>query len=625
MVVGAVVAAALSVAGAAITLGQPPLPGRGETDAFTVILSALLYVASFGAGTATVAAALRAAWLTPARAADRTAAWSRLTRPAVAWTVLSLLTAVVNAAAAQGFPISYVLADPFTFLSSVQTAQAWLVTAVGAFVIAVLARRPRRWATMVLVTVLGVALSLPAVVTGTVSVGADHDLATDLSVLLTPAWTLAAAASWAALSVTGDESSAAAARLRSRRIMVVTVTIALVLRIGVAWYELAGTAPWQTPYGMTLLALGLVWIVLVLLALRSSGTAAAAAAVATWVALGIQAALVNLVPPRFLLPQSSAVNYLGYELPGPPDVLTPFLVGRPNLLLATTAIVMIAVYLVGVVRLRRRGDRWSIARTGPWVAGWLLVLWTAISQAWVYSSITFSWHMGIHMALGMVAPPLLVLGGPATLALRALPAVRAASLPVLRQAVAAVIGSRFLAVVMNPVLVWVVFVAGFYVLYFTPLFGGAMRYHWAHQLMTYHFLVIGYLFYSTGIGVDRPPRDVPPVARLGLIFAAMPFHSFFSIAVLSGAGIGEQFFATLDVPWIADLAQDQQLGGQIGWAMGEIPMLVVVVALLAQWFRQDTVTANRADRAAARDGDAELEAYNELLAELARRDQGGPR
>jgi putative copper resistance protein D len=44
-----------------------------------------------------------------------------------------------------------------------------------------------------------------------------------------------------------------------------------------------------------------------------------------------------------------------------------------------------------------------------------------------------------------------------------------------------------------------------------------------------------------------------------------------------------------------------------------------MIALLIQWSRSDQRTARRLDRAADRDDDAELAAYNAMLSELARR------
>lgn len=162
----------------------------------------------------------------------------------------------------------------------------------------------------------------------------------------------------------------------------------------------------------------------------------------------------------------------------------------------------------------------------------------------------------------------------------------------------------------------------FYVLYFSGLFDTAMRYHWAHQLMTFHFLAVGCLFYGLAIGVDRPPRDVPSVARLAVVFAAMPFHAFFAIAVLAGnTVIGRNFYESLAVPWMTDLAANQQVGGQIAWATGELPLVVVVVSLVAQWFRQDQREARRHDRSVDAGRDTSLDAYNAMLKQLAERDE----
>jgi len=87
--------------------------------------------------------------------------------------------------------------------------------------------------------------------------------------------------------------------------------------------------------------------------------------------------------------------------------------------------------------------------------------------------------------------------------------------------------------------------------------------------------------------------------------------------------LGESFYRSLHLSWHTDLLGDQHLGGSIAWAAGEVPLVVVMVALLVQWSRSDRRTATRMDRAADRDHDADLGAYNAMLAELARRDTGG--
>jgi len=133
-----------------------------------------------------------------------------------------------------------------------------------------------------------------------------------------------------------------------------------------------------------------------------------------------------------------------------------------------------------------------------------------------------------------------------------------------------------------------------------------------------HFLVTGYLFAWVAVGTDRTPRQLPHLARLGMLFAVMPFHAFFGVILMSKQTvIGQAFYGQLHLPWVTDLLADQRLGGGIAWAAGEIPVLLVLIALLVQWSRQDEREAKRRDRREAATGDEELNAYNAMLKNLA--------
>ncbi len=158
----------------------------------------------------------------------------------------------------------------------------------------------------------------------------------------------------------------------------------------------------------------------------------------------------------------------------------------------------------------------------------------------------------------------------------------------------------------------------YYALYFSGLFDVALYQHWAHLAMNMHFLVVGLLFFWPLVGVDPAPRRWPPAARLGIVFASVPFHAFFGVALMSSnTVIGGGFYRALALPWVTDPLADQKLGGGLAWASGELPLLLVVIALLVQWSRQDERTARRDDRRADADGDAELAAYNAMLRRLA--------
>jgi putative copper resistance protein D len=181
--------------------------------------------------------------------------------------------------------------------------------------------------------------------------------------------------------------------------------------------------------------------------------------------------------------------------------------------------------------------------------------------------------------------------------------------------------SRFLT---NPVVATALFVGGFYGLYLGGIFDAAASSHVGHVAMNVHFLVSGYLFYWVVIGVDTTPRPIPPLAKLAVVFASLPLHAFFGVVLMSTRDVlGESFYRSLHLSWHTDLLGDQRLGGAIAWAAGEIPLIVVMIALLVQWTRSDQRTARRLDRAADRGDDAELAAYNAMLAELTRRDASG--
>ena len=325
--------------------------------------------------------------------------------------------------------------------------------------------------------------------------------------------------------------------------------------------------------------------------------------------------------PRFLVHKFSVWDiFLGYELPGAPSVGRMLGFWRFDPLLGVAGLVLIALYLAGCVRLRRRGDQWPVGRLLGWVSGCLLLVIATGSGVRAYGSAMFSVHMAEHMLLNMFIPVLLVLGAPVTLALRALPPAGDNHPPGPREWILWLVHSRVTGFLAHPVTAFVLFVASLYIVYFTALFDTFVRYHWGHEFMSVHFLLTGYLFYWGIIGIDPGPRRLPFLGRLGLLFAVMPFHAFFGIATMTMTSqLGGTFYRYLDLPWVSNLNDDQHLGGAIAWGSSELPVILVVIALVAQWARSDRRSAERTDRRAdASYGEDELDAYNAMLRELSR-------
>jgi putative copper resistance protein D len=336
---------------------------------------------------------------------------------------------------------------------------------------------------------------------------------------------------------------------------------------------------------------------------------------------GIAVGLGRTPPPPLLTEPSPVEVAIGYGFDGPPTVARVLFDWRFDLIFGTAAIVMAGLYVFGVRRLRRRGDAWPVGRTAAWLCGCAALLFTTSSGLGRYMPAMFSMHMVAHMLLSMLVPILLVLGAPVTLALRALPTAGRAEPPGPREWLLAALHSRVSRFLTHPIVATVVFVAGFYGLYFGGLFDAAVSNHAAHLLMNVHFLLSGYLFYWVVIGVDPTPRPIPQLGKVAMVFASLPLHAFFGVVLMGMQTVlGVTFYRSLGLSWHTDLLGDQRLGGGIAWAAGEVPLVVVMIALLIQWRRSDQRDAKRLDRAADRDDDADLNAYNAMLAELAKRD-----
>jgi cytochrome c oxidase assembly factor CtaG len=277
-----------------------------------------------------------------------------------------------------------------------------------------------------------------------------------------------------------------------------------------------------------------------------------------------------------------------------------------------------AFYLRGVWAMHRRGAAWPLGRTLSWLAGMAAIAWATFGGLGEYSHVLFSAHMASHMLLSMVAPIFLALGAPMTLALRTLPGPRRPGEVSPRAMLLGLLNSRFSKIVTHPLVGPVLFVGSLYGLYFSGLFETLMGNHWGHAVMEVHFLAVGTLFYYVIIGVDPSPRALQPIARFGVLLVTLPFHAFFAVALMASNTVyALDYWKALDRPYRTDLLADQYLGGGMAWAMGEIPLVLVMIAILSQWFRSDTREARRFDRNEDRNEDAALEAYNARLRDLA--------
>lgn len=552
------------------------------------------------------------------------------------WAVCALAMIPLSISDVSGSPLSETLVPKnlMTAYGVVADGRYWLWTAIFAVLAAVVARVAMRWGWTFLAMALALLSLMPSALLGHSSAGGAHDLATNSLILHIVAAALWMGGLMAVLAYAfGDGRWRTLAVARYSRVAFWCLLVVALSGIINALVRMSLGDLLTTTYGLVAVGKFVAVVLAGLLGgLHRKVTIDELAAtdeprkslfvrfavvelVVFAVAFGLGAGLSRTPPPVLGTANVSPMELkIGYDLDGPPTFTKLFVDWRFDLIFGTFAIVAAIVYLRGVYRLHKRGDKWPVGRTVSWLLGCAALLIATSSGFGRYAPAMFSIHMMSHMMLSMLVPVLLVLGGPVTLALRAIPPAGRGNPPGPREWILTAIHSPYSRFITNPFIVVTLFVGSFYVLYLGGLFDAVVENHSAHLLMNLHFLVSGYLFYWLVIGIDPAPRQISPVAKLGVVWGSLPFHAFFGVALMmTGSIIAETYYRSLQHPWNFDMAADQRMGGGIAWATGEFPLVVVMLALLIQWHRQDDRAARRFDRKEERDDDAELESYNQML------------
>ena len=340
------------------------------------------------------------------------------------------------------------------------------------------------------------------------------------------------------------------------------------------------------------------------------------------VATGVGVALHFTKPSKVSNPVDvPSTEILGFPIPPAPSAPNYIFGWHPEWFMLTATMIGASLYTLGLIRLKQNRIRWPILRSVSFFFGIGFVMWATCAGIAKYAMVSFSAHMIQHMTLSMLAPIFIVLSAPITLALRALPSASSSNHRNARGWILGILHSRYATVVTQPFFALFVFTVGLYGIYFTSLFSTLMASHSGHIFMEIHFLLTGLLFSFVVIGVDPAPRKIPYWGKLLLVLVALSVHAFFAIAIMqSTTPLGNEWYSQVRPEWIDNPLTDTYTAGGIAWALGEVPTLLLMVIVAVQWARSDTRKAVQLDRAAERDGDAELNEYNNKLAWLNDRD-----
>ncbi|CDO08091.1 copper resistance protein CopD [Mycolicibacterium cosmeticum] len=493
------------------------------------------------------------------------------------WSICAALLVALSVSDVSGLPLHQLgLGDIWAAADLVEITNAWRWTAALAAVVAVASVPVLRWAPTPLLLLGSLITLAPLGLSGHSSSGGAHDIATNslfihlvtaalwmggLLALLVHAWRVgthldtaarrfSSMALWSFVAVASSGSINAALRISPNDLLsdyglLLAGKALAVVAVGVlGWQQRrsAVKALRDDPSDrQPLVRLGLC------------------EAFIFAVTVGIAVGLSRTPPPPKRAEPSAAESAIGFEPAGAPTAARIMFDWRFDLILGTLAVVLAAVYIGWVHRLRRRKAPWPVRRSMFWLSGCAGLLVATSSGLGSYMPAMFSMHVLVQVLLSSLIPVLLVAGAPVTLALAALPRTSATEVPGPREWLGALLGSPLARAAADPRVVSVTFIGGLVVLHTETVFTASVNNHSAHVLTNFLLVVTGCLFFAVvSRSADAPRRRVA-------MLVAVP-ASYLAVGLLVGRRsdvLGESFYRSLRLTWHTDLLADQRTGTAI--------------------------------------------------------------
>ena len=210
---------------------------------------------------------------------------------------------------------------------------------------------------------------------------------------------------------------------------------------------------------------------------------------------------------------------------------------------------------------------------GPWF--------DELSDRW------FVWHMAQHVAIMMVAAPLVLLGAPLRRLLSVLPTAAA------RRA-SALLQSRSFRILEAPMLGWLALPITLYVTHFSPMYEAALEHGWVHALEHAWFFGAALLFWNPALAIAPSPHAMPYPVRIFYVFVAMPVSAFLALAIFTASHPLYPYYVR-EMGTAAALA-DQADGAELMWIATGAALAAGMMSLVVRWLRDEEKKTLLADR-----------------------------
>jgi cytochrome c oxidase assembly factor CtaG len=248
---------------------------------------------------------------------------------------------------------------------------------------------------------------------------------------------------------------------------------------------------------------------------------------------------------------------------------------EPSILIGLAGLV--GGYALAVGPLRRR-HQWGApvpaSRQAAFYLG-MLCVWIALVSPLdgLGDKYLFSAHMVQHMLLTFVAPPLWLVGIPAWLAEKLVPAP----------------ARRIMAGITHPAVAFAIFNGTMWAWHLPRAYDLALQYEGLHVLEHLTFMASAVIGWWPVLGVFQPNRKAwtPLVRVFYLVLSIFPCTALAALITLAPTRL-YTFYANAPEQWGLSPMADQQLGGVLMWIPGDMILLLALIIVFYRWLNQSS-------------------------------------
>ena len=252
-----------------------------------------------------------------------------------------------------------------------------------------------------------------------------------------------------------------------------------------------------------------------------------------------------------------------------------------------------ALYVVAASKVSKLAPAqpWRASRTWMFVAGLAVTAFALVGPPGAFDDVFFYAHMTQHLLLTMLAAPLLVLGDPVLLVMRA------SSRTTRRRVWVPVLRSRTVDVLSNPVVGWLLFVGVMVLTHVPVVYDGFLTHPLLHDYVEHPlYLVSAVIYFQPLLLPSTGRRHVPHWVRLVSLFTAMVPTAMLGFFIFAVPHLAYPYYAHAGRPFGPGPLADQHIAGILMWSTSMVLGVVWLVVAGHGWLVDEERRTRRSEQ-----------------------------